>query len=444
MESYAVKLECIKCHAEYALDQPLYEGCLSCRTEDFSSSLSPYYDYTQLAQVISRRYFATRSRSKGVWRYTELLPVHCESDRITLGEGNTPLVSCDRWAKRLGLQEIWIKDESRNPTWSFKDRHSAVAVSMAVQQGANTVAIGTSGNHGASVAAYAAKAGLRAVIFTFPGCYDTMSTLMRMYGALVFVTDVEGRRQLMREGIKRYGWYPISNLNTVPTPNPYGHEGYKTIAYEICEDLNWSVPDAIFVPSGFSEGLYGVWKGFKEFRNLGLIDRTPRMIAVEPLPGGPLAEAIKRGQDIVRLEEYESHRTVARGIASRTNSYLGVLAVRESEGSVITVTNDEILLAQNTLAEEGIYGECTAVAAAAGLVKLSKTGDLSNAKVVVINSSCGLKDYALAAARMPPLPQVQPDSDTLERVARQVYHQELGPTDKFSNRPPTKVAGPSG
>ena len=230
MNSYALELRCVNCYAEYPLNSHMYEGCPSCRTERFASSLSPTYDYERLRQSVSRDYFSQRRREVGVWKYSELLPIQEAAHRVTLAEGATPLVRCERWARELGLKGIYVKDESRNPTWSFKDRHSAVATSMALEQGARTVTIATSGNNGASVAAYAAKAGIEAVIFTFPGYYETITTLMRMYGAYVFVTDVEGRWTLMREGIKRYGWHPVGNLTAIPTLNPYGHEGYKTIA----------------------------------------------------------------------------------------------------------------------------------------------------------------------------------------------------------------------
>jgi threonine synthase len=392
-----------------------------CKTENFVSSLSMTYDYDQLSKRVSRDYFATRPKEAGVWKYLELLPIREEAHRITLSEGSTPLVRCERWGKEMGLKTLYVKDESRNPTWSFKDRHASVAISMALEQGASTVTIATSGNHGAATAAYAAKAGLAAVIFTYPGYYETMRTLMQIYGAYVFVTDVEGRWLLMREGMKRYGWYPIGNMTTIPTLNPFGHEGHKTIAYEICEDLHWEPPDFVLVPSGFSEGLYGIWKGFKELKILGLIDRTPRMVATEPAGGAPLATALERGQDIALLEKDWSKMTVARGIACSTNSYIGVLAVRESGGLAVRVSDEEILVAQKTLAREGIYAECTAATAAAGLKKMANSNNLHEAVAVVVNSSCGIKDFTVTAARMAEPPAIEADFAALQKAAAKVY-----------------------
>lgn len=425
MTSYATKLQCVNCHAEFPLESPLFEGCPICKTEDFAASLSVSYDYDQLSKRVSGDYFSRRPRRAGIWRYRELLPVKEEAHRITLGEGSTPLVRCDRWGKELELGALYVKDEARNPTWSFKDRHAAVSVSMAAEQGASTVTIATSGNHGAATAAYAAKAGLAAVIFTYPGYYETMRTLIQSYGAYLFVTDVEGRWLLMREGIKRFGWYPIGNLTTLPTLNPVGHDGYKTIAYEICEDLEWEPPDFVVVPNGFSEAFYGTWKGFRELKALGLIDRTPRMVATEPKAGGPLAAAIERGQGIVRLESGWGHQTLARGIACSTNSYLGVLAVRESGGMALRVSNAEIITAQEELAREGIYAECTAATAAAGAKQMACSRDLQDAVVVVVSSSCGIKDFTLAAARMPEPPSIEADFLALQKAAGQVYHTQL-------------------
>ena len=421
MTSYATELLCAKCGSAFPVDAPLFEGCPACRTEDFSSSLTMSYDYDKLSKRVSRGYFAGRPRGAGIWKYLELLPIREQSHRMTLSEGSTPLVRCEKWGKEIGLKTLYVKDESRNPTWSCKDRTTAVAISMAVEQGASTVTIATSGNHGASTAAYAAKAGLTAVIFTFPGYYDTMGTLMQAYGAYVFVTDVAGRWLLMREGMKRYGWYPIGNLTMIPTLNPFGHEGYKTIAYEICEDLDWEPPGLVVVPSGFSETLYGIWKGFRELKVLGLIDRTPRMIGAEPGHLGPLTAALELGQDIVMLGNDWNHGTVARGISCSTNSYLGVLAIRESGGSAVRVSDGEIFGAQEAMAREGIYAECTAAAAAAGLTKVADGKNLHGEVAVVVNTSCGIKDFTVAAARMPQPPVIEADFGALERAAAEVY-----------------------
>jgi len=421
MTSYATKQLCVNCHSEFPLDDPLFEGCPACKTKDFAASLSITYDYDQLAKRVSRDYFARRPREAGVWKYQELLPIKDEAHRITLQEGSTPLIRCERWGKEMGLKALYVKDEARNPTWSFKDRHASVAISRAVEQGASTVTIATSGNHGAATAVYAAKAGLDAVIFTYPGYYETMRTLMQMYGAQIFVTDVEGRWLLMREGMKRYGWYPIGNITTIPTFNPFGHEGYKPIAYEICEDLHWESPDFVLVPSGFSESLYGIWKGFKELKILGLIDRTPHMVATEPAGGAPLAAALEQGQDIVRLEGGWSNQTVARGIACSVNSYIGVLAMRESGGLAVGVSNEEIFDAQATMAREGVYGECTAATAAAGLQKMASSNDLHGAVAVVVSSSSGIKDFTLVVARMPKPPAIEADFAVLQKAAAKVY-----------------------
>src|SRR5919106_5105006 len=229
---------------------------------------------------------------RGLWRYRATLPVTAEP--VTLGEGATPLVHLDRLGRRLGLSKLYAKDESRNPTWSYKDRLCSVAVTHAVAAGARVVTISSTGNHGASTAAYAARAGLPCVIFTLDSVPDTMKTLMQAYGAAVVACPTsESRWALMRQGVERLGRYRTSGFIAPPVgSNPGGVEGYKTLAYEVAEDLGWTAPDVVVVPSSYGDGLAGIWKGWTELRALGLVGHAPRMIAAEPF--GPLAHALDR------------------------------------------------------------------------------------------------------------------------------------------------------
>jgi threonine synthase len=421
MTTFVTNLRCVNCQAEYSIDNPPFEGCPSCKTNDFISSVSAVYDYEKLSKIVNRDFFTKRSRDMGVWRFHELLPVRDNSHRISLGEGSTPLVRCQRTARELKTKSVYVKDEGRNPTFSFKDRHAAVSVSMALEQGANAVTIATSGNHGAAMAAYAAKVDLPAVIFTYPGYYQTMRTLIQIYGAYLFVTDVEGRWALMREGMKNCGWYPIGNMTIIPSLHPFGHEGYKPIAYEICEDLNWNPPDYVFVPNGFSEAFYGIWKGFKELKQLGLVDHIPCMVSTEPATGGPLSEACEREEPLVQVDPELARTTLARGVACSRNSLIGWKAVQESGGKALKLTDDEILLAQKEMAHEGVFAECTAAIAFAGLKKLAKKVNLDGAVSVVISSSCGLKDYTVISGNQPEPPVVSADFESFKKIADDVY-----------------------
>jgi threonine synthase len=421
MSSFVTSLRCVNCQAEFPIETPPFDGCPLCKTNEFISSVSANYDYEKLAKIVNRHYFTKRSKAMGVWRFHELLPARNNSNHFSLCEGSTPLIACERVTRELGVQSVYVKDEGRNPTYSFKDRHASVCVSMAIEHGAKTVTIATSGNHGAAMAAFAAKAGIHAVVFTHPGYSQTMRKLIQIYGAYLFVTDVEGRLTLVREGMKRCGWYPIGNLTVIPSLQPFGHEGYKTIAYEICEDLNWNPPDFVIVPNGYSEALYGIWKGFKELRILGLVERTPRMVATEPATGGPLAEAIAQGVRLARVDSDIAQKTVARGIACGRNSLIGWLAIQESDGIALKITDSEILTAQKEMAREGVFGECTSAISYAGMKKLANSTNLSGAVMVVINSSCGLKDNPSIIGNYPEPPVLKADFEAFERATAEVY-----------------------
>src|SRR5215831_11677526 len=301
-EARVLGLQCLRCRSRF--DEPrLFAGCPRCRAEDVAVNLTVEYDLTPLAGVTANTFAPPSARqsaggsvarvANGLWRFRQLLPVR-SSRPVSLGEGATPLVHLERLGRRLGLPRLYAKDESQNPTWSYKDRLCSLAVSHAVATGARVITISSTGNHGASTAAYAARAGLPCVIFTVDSVPDTMKTLMQAYGAAVVACPTsEARWTLMREGIERCGWYPTSGFIAPPVgSNPWCVEGYKTIAYEIAEDLGWAAPDVVVVPSAYSDGLYGTWKGWTELHTLGLVKQPPRMIAAEPF--GPLAHALER------------------------------------------------------------------------------------------------------------------------------------------------------
>ena len=259
---------------------------------------------------------------RSLWRYRALMPVTAEP--VSLGEGATPLIHLDRLGRRLGFPRLYAKDESQNPTWSYKDRLCSVAVTHAVQTGAKVVTISSTGNHGASTAAYAARAGLPCVIFTLASVPDTMKTLMQAYGAAVVACATsEARWALMRQGIERFGWYPTSGFQAPPVgSNPYGVDGYKTIAYEIAEDLGWMAPDVVVVPSAYSDGLFGVWKGF-----LGDAGARVRQDRAAHDRGGAFRSA--RARHRARLDApgvVEGGSSVAFSIASRYGTYQGLAA----------------------------------------------------------------------------------------------------------------------
>lgn len=396
----------------------MFAGCPRCREQGVAVNLTVEYDLAPLAGVTPESF---APGPPGLWRYRGLLPVRAGRP-VSLGEGGTPLVHLERLGARLGLPRLYAKDESRNPTWSYKDRLCAMAVSHAVAIGARVVTISSTGNHGASTAAYAARAGLPCVIFTLASVPDTMKTLMQAYGAAVVACPTaEARWALMQHGVERLGWYPTSGYVMPPVgSNPWGIEGYKTIAYEVAEDLGWAAPDVVILPSAYSDGLAGVWKGWAELRELGLVKSTPRMIAAEPF--GPLAHALERALEAPEVVE-APEPSVAFSIASRYGTWQGLAALRDSGGAGERVTDEGIFEAQRALArEEGLFVEPSAAAAVTAVLQLAQRRALEPTDtIVVVLTSGGLKDFGASRAWLPAVPAADADFDRLLTTLRDAY-----------------------
>jgi threonine synthase len=395
----------------------MFEGCPKCRRGEFASNLNLEYDLAPLRGLTRRA--LEEWTGPGIWRFAPLLPVEREDCRVTLGEGNTPLLICPRLSRDAGV-ELWVKDESRNPTWSYKDRLACVATSKALELGAKVTTMASTGNHGAATAAYAARAGLDCVIFTLPTVPQAMVSLMLSYGAKVVATTFYGRWELMAHCVREYGWYPMGNyLMALPTGNPFGLDGYKTLAFEICIQRHWDVPDAVFVPVGYGEGFRGIWRGFCDMRDLGLIEKVPAMVAVEP-EGGPICNALKKGATIP--ERVPAKQSVAFSINGDYTSVGSMVTIRESGGSGVEVTDAEIMSAQALLGLEGFYPEPSSAASVAGALKLAREGRLRDVRsVVCILTSTGLKDPAATAAVRPGPPAIEPRVSELMRALKETY-----------------------
>jgi threonine synthase len=414
-------LECLRCHTLF--EEPrLFTGCPRCRQEQVAVNLSVKLDLGPLKGLPAER--IADGAGRGLWRFAALMPV--TTDRlITLGEGGTPLIHLERLGRRLGLSRLYGKDESRNPTWSYKDRLCSVAVTHAVESGARVLTIASTGNHGASTAAYAARAGLPCVIFTLASVPDTMKTLMQAYGAAVLACPTsESRWRLMREGIERLGWYPTGGFLVPPIgSNPYGVEGYKSVAWEVTEELGWQSPDLIVVPSAYSDGVFGIWKGMTELHALGLVKTLPRMVAAEPF--GPLAHALERG--LSAPEAVEGGQSVAFSIASRYGTYQGLTALRESRGRGVRITDEGVFEAQRSLArEEGIFVEPSSAAALTAVIQLRAQKAIDpDELIVVVLTSGGLKDPRASRTWLPDVPSAPDDLDGALGVLRESYGLDL-------------------
>lgn len=320
-----------------------------------------------------------------------------------LGEGNTPLVELE--------PGVLVKDESRNPTWSHKDRLNRCTVSAAVGVGAPGIVVASSGNHGASAAAYAARAGLRAVVLLNADAGERAEAWLREYGATVFRVAKERRWPLMRRVVEEFGFHPVSNLTVTHTGHAFGPEGYKSVAYELAAEVG--APAAVFVPTGYGELLFGIGKGFEELRRLGVVDRVPPLYSCEPATGGPLAAAMARGEPAAIIEQ--SGWTVARAIDCSVSGYRGVHALTRSGGRALLLTDDELARAREEQARAGLWPEASSAIALAGLRKITGGGavaDRFDGPVVCVSTSTGFKDVEPCATRAP----VDPDWDTVRRT----------------------------
>ncbi len=419
---YLKGLKCLKCGEEFP-PKTMFEGCPECRTDTFVSNLTVVYEYEKLREKIDTGTF--KNRHDTVWKYLELLPVDNPSNIVSLSEGGTPLLHLENTEEKVGLRSLYLKDESRNPTWSFKDRLCSVAISKAIEFGAKTITVSSTGNHGASTAAYSARAKLPCVIFTMPQIPFTMRVLMQIYGAMVLATPTpKDRWEIMSKCIEEFNWYPTGNyVFPVVGSNPYGIEGYKTIAFEICEQLNWETPDYVAMPVGYGDGLVGTWKGFKEFYNLGFIDSKPKMIGIEAI--GPLTNALEKGLDFP--EEVKPKQTIAFSIGTNVSTYQALKTLKESKGLATTVSDEEIVEMQKCLAREGFYVEAASAACVAGIKKLVDEGKVDrDGKVVAVLTSSGLKDPISTREVLPEVPVIPPEIHRLKEVLKNVYSYSIG------------------
>jgi threonine synthase len=398
---YEKSLKCLNCGEEYDLVR-MFEGCPRCAQGDFRSNLYVTYEYERIKEVIDRQTLETRKKS-GIYKYEELLPVDSRKEVITLGEGDTPLIHCKNLEKSVAF-DLYAKDESRNPTLTFKDRSAAVGVFVARQFGSHHIIAG-GGNTAAAAAAYGARSHLQVISFENPGEAKQAVLQTQSYGGkIIYLEKYEDRYHLMKKCVDTLKAHPFSSYTASPTGDPYSEEGRKTVAYEICEQLSWAVPDTVIVPTGMGFGLFGIWKGFQDLYVLGLTDALPRMVAVESAAGGSLTRAFKNQSS--RIEPVVPQKTIARHILVPRVSYQALKTVRDSQGYAMTVEDDEILEALFALARtEGIYASTTSASAVAAARTLQDTGHIEKGDTVVcVITGGGPKDIDLIEKEVPVLP----------------------------------------
>jgi threonine synthase len=359
--------------------------------------------------------FALRSRAEVVpdlfarppqslWTYFDLLPIQARSNIVTLNEGATPLLEAPRVARRFGLGRLLLKNEASNPTGSFKDRQVSVGISHARELGAETVAVVSSGNVACATAAYAARAGMRAVLlmhgFAAPGKIAQAAA----YGANVVRVDSPSARSVFKlciEACTAFGWY---HLSTAGMYEPYNVEGAKTIAYELYQQTNGALPDWIVAPVGGGGLLGGIWRGFLDLQRLGLIKTLPRLAGVQAAGCAPLRDAIDRGASFLDTlkRPWPNPKTIAGGIADDVlfDGHTVLPAIRTTRGAAIAVTDDAIIEGELTLAStEGILCEPSSAVVIAALSHLPDAGPDTSVCCIVTGS--GIKDLDVLRDRVP-------------------------------------------
>jgi threonine synthase len=375
-------LYCSSCGKEYETGK-LYNLCIC------GKPLMVAYDLERASATLTRESLASREAS--LWRYREVLPVDDERNKLTLGEGMTPLLKTERLGGQLGLSNLFIKDEGVNPTGSFKARGMAVAISMAKELGVEKLAVPSAGNAAGALAAYAAKAGLPAFIFmpndtpkaNIIECQQTGAHVTLIAG---LITDC-GR--IIAERKEAEGWFDVSTLK-----EPYRVEGKKTMGYELAEQLNWELPDVILYPTGGGTGLIGMWKAFDEMEAMGWIgSHRPRMVTVQAEGCAPIVKAFAAGAN-AGADVPDAH-TIASGlrVPKAVGDFIMLDILRKSGGTAVSVTDDELIAAVKEIGSaEGIFAAPEGAACLPALKTLLARGEVDHTeRVVLFNTGTGVK-----------------------------------------------------
>lgn len=380
-------LECSQCSTSFDADA-LQTFCADCQ-----APLLARYDLERAAKNLTRAEVETRQN--GIWRWMEILPVRSKEFMNTLGEGDAPLVRSRSLARRYGFQSLWIKDESTNPTGTFKARGLAVAVARAVELGVREFVIPTAGNAGGALAAYAARYGAGAQVFMPADAPAINQIEVKGHGAQLRLVDglIDEAGRLAAEAAAENNWFGVSTFR-----EPYRVEGKKTMGLELAEAFGWQLPDAILYPTGGGTGLVGMWKAFQELQALGLIGpHRPRMISVQSEGCAPIVKAIQDRTE--RAQHWEDASTQAAGlrVPSAFADRLILDAIRTSGGTAIAVSDEAMRIAQAEMAAlEGVFPCLEGAAAWAAAQELIDRDELDeDDRIVIFNTGTGLKDVRL-------------------------------------------------
>jgi len=392
---------CIECGAEYSGDERIY-FCPRC-----GDLLDVVYELGDEVEQIPWLKDLDR-RPLGVWRYRELLPVEDYGRAVSMNEGGTRLIRCRNLESDLGVREIYVKYEGDNPTGSFKDRGMTIGVTKAVEVGAKTTICASTGNTSSSLAAYSARAGLECLVLV-PSKKIALGKLSQalIHGARVLAVKggFDDCLKMVKELSRNERFYLLNSIN------PFRLEGQKTASYEIYEQLGGMIPDNLLIPIGNAGNIVAYWKGFKDLKSLGLIDKLPRFMGVQAAGASPIYKAFVEGADEIRpIENVETVATAIR-IGNPVNWKRALMAVRETGGLVEVVSDDEILRAQKILASrEGIFAEPAGAAPIALLMKSVEKGLIDpDSRIVCIVTGHGLKDPDIVLKTSKNLVEIEAD-----------------------------------
>ena len=358
-----------------------------------------------------------QNRDQTIWRWFDFFPVENRTSIVSLGEGNTPLIHARRLGDKFGVANLYLKNDTVLPTGSLKDRSNSVGLSVAKELGFTTATVMSTGNAAASVAAYAAAAGLKSVVMVPAGTAPSKIIQARAYGAMVIVIDGNFDyevAELYKSAVQEFGWYDCLSSN------PYRDEGKKSYAYEMVDQLDGQIPHWVIHPTAGGTGLYAMWKGYKEFLSLGWIDRAPKLVAAQSEAAAPIVAAFEKG--LVDVIPVVARETVAESIQVGNPVSLGwraLAALRESRGSAVALSDAEILEAQAlTGALAGIFAEPAAATSVGAAKKLRDAGVIGRDDLVVCNlTGHGLKQpeaIRLSEKEFTPIPL------TLEALRKQL------------------------
>ncbi len=382
--SYLVELVCSSCQKSFD-PSTIQTFCQECQ-----APLLAIYNLAAVKQQTDRDEISRRAN--GMWRWHELLPISDPQQIVTLGEGDAPLLRLNRLGSQLGFSNLFVKDESFNPTGSFKARGLAAAISKAKELGIEKVIIPTAGNAGGAMASYAARAGMKACVIMPSDSPQANIIESRMAGAEVILVEglISDAAKMVAEKARREGWFDVSTFK-----EPYRCEGKKIMGYELAESLNWTLPDVIIYPTGGGTGLVGMWIAFQQLAALGWLEQSnlPRIVAVQAAGCAPVVKAFQEGKS--QCEFWQNAQTLASGLrVPKSFADKIILAdLQQSGGTAVAVTDQEILKAQKQFTEtEGIFPAPEGAATFAAFMKLSTyQWILPEEKVVLFNTGTGLK-----------------------------------------------------